>query len=216
MSNDNPSTSCGSCTRFIRALSRLVRRNSVKPSEPKKQYPDNEYHPENGIENTILKVYQNDAALKMDKSELEEQFKIVDLNKDGFIDADELKKVMKNLGMKHSDEEISLMLQHADFNGSGKIEEEDFMQVMSDYLDSEKEETLDVRDLFDFFDSDKDGFISQQELQFAIKEVLQDTISAEEIVTMMKLACKKARKSKDAMISFRDFQLLLEDVGFTA
>ena len=39
------------------------------------------------------------------------------------------------------------------------------MKVMSDYLDSEKEETLDVRDLFDFFDSDKDGFISQQELQ---------------------------------------------------
>ena len=26
------------------------------------------------------------------------------------------------------------------------------MKVMSDYLDSEKEETLDVRDLFDFFD----------------------------------------------------------------
>lgn len=39
------------------------------------------------------------------------------------------------------------------------------MKVMSEYLDSEKEETLDVRDLFDFFDSDKDGFISQQELQ---------------------------------------------------
>ena len=48
---------------------------------------------------------------------MEEQFKIVDLNKDGFIDAEELKKVMKNLGMKHSDEEISLMLQYADVNG---------------------------------------------------------------------------------------------------
>ena len=53
--------------------------------------------------------------------------------------------------------------------GSGKIEEDDFMKVMSDYLDSEKEETLDVRDLFDFFDSDKDGFISQQELQVLLK-----------------------------------------------
>lgn len=50
-------------------------------------------------------------------SELEEQFRIVDLNKDGFIDAEELKKVMKNLGMKHSDEEISMMLQYADING---------------------------------------------------------------------------------------------------
>ena len=48
---------------------------------------------------------------------MEEQFRIVDLNKDGFIDAEELKKVMKNLGMKHSDEEISLMLQYADING---------------------------------------------------------------------------------------------------
>jgi len=207
MSEDNPPTSCFSCTRFTRYFSRLVRRNSVKPDETIK-------HAGNGT--TVLKVYQNEAALKIDKSELEEQFRIVDLNKDGFIDAEELKKVMKNLGMKHSDEEISLMIEHADINGSGKIEEDDFMKVMSDYLDSEKEETLDVRDLFDFFDSDKDGFISQQELQFAIKEVLQDSISAVEIETMMKLACKKARKSKDAMISFRDFQLLLEDVGFTA
>ena len=41
----------------------------------------------------------------------------MDLNKDGFIDAEELKKVMKNLGMKHSDEEISLMIEHADING---------------------------------------------------------------------------------------------------
>ncbi|KAL5260070.1 hypothetical protein ACHWQZ_G010255 [Mnemiopsis leidyi] len=159
---------------------------------------------------------ENDVPDLNVNQELEEQFKIVDLNKDGFIDAEELKKVMKNLGMKHSDEEISLMLQYADINGSGKIEEDDFMKVMSEYLDSEKEETLDVRDLFDFFDSDKDGFISQQELQFAIKEVLQDSISAEEIETMMKLACKKARKSKDAMISFRDFQVLLEEVGFNA
>ena len=44
----------------------------------------------------------------------------MDLNKDGFIDAEELKKVMKNLGMKHSDEEISLMMQHADINGKTK------------------------------------------------------------------------------------------------
>ncbi|XP_063678859.1 uncharacterized protein LOC134814637 isoform X1 [Bolinopsis microptera] len=210
MSQDNPPTSCFSCTRFTNTLSRLVRRNSIKPYET----DTSDKHNVNGT--TVLKVYQNEAALKMEKSELEEQFRIVDLNKDGFIDAEELKMVMKNLGMKHSDEEISLMMQHADINGSGKIEEDDFMKVMSDYLDSEKEETLDVRDLFDFFDSDKDGFISQQELQFAIKEVLQDSISANEIETMMKLACKKARKSKDAMISFRDFQLLLEDVGFTA
>lgn len=46
------------------------------------------------------------------------------------------------------------------------------MKVMSDYLDSEKDETLDVRDLFDFFDSDKDGFISQQELQVLLITLL--------------------------------------------
>lgn len=126
---------------------------------------------------------------------MEEQFKIVDVNKDGFIDADELKKVMRNLGMKYSDEEITMMLEQADvngkitfrlvsnlqsndqsndrslstnldsFSGSGKIEQDDFMKVMSDYLDSEKEESFDVRDLFDFFDTDKDGFISQDELE---------------------------------------------------
>lgn len=109
-----------------------------------------------------------------------------------------------------------MMLEQADVNGSGKIEQDDFMKVMSDYLDSEKEESFDVRDLFDFFDTDKDGFISQDELEFAVKELLQDAVSTKEITKMMRLACKKFKKSKDAMISFRDFQLLLEDVGFTA
>lgn len=204
-----------SCTCFTSTLTRLVRKNSVKPSS-KTSISKIDVKPKSGNGTTISKVYQNDEALEMDNSELEEQFRIVDLNKDGFIDAEELKKVMKNLGLQHSDEEITLMLEHADANGSGKIEEDDFIKVMSDYLNSEKEETLNVRDLFDFFDSNKDGFITQQELQFAIREVLQDTITEEELDTMMKLACKKVRKSKDAMISFRDFQLLLEDVGFTA
>ena len=43
---------------------------------------------------------------------------MVDLNKDGYFDADELKKVMKNLGISYSEEEISDMLEHADVNGT--------------------------------------------------------------------------------------------------
>ena len=54
--------------------------------------------------------------------------------------------------------------------GSGKIEEDDFMKVMSEYLTAEKEEVFDVRDLFDVFDSDKDGFISAKELQVYIAD----------------------------------------------
>ena len=49
--------------------------------------------------------------------ELEEQFRIVDLNKDGFIDATELRTVMDNLGVKSTEEEIKIILEQADHNG---------------------------------------------------------------------------------------------------
>ena len=39
---------------------------------------------------------------------------------------------------------------------------------MSDYLNSDDKESFDVKNLFDFFDSDKDGFITHQELQVII------------------------------------------------
>lgn len=206
---------CDCCTTVRSALSKLARRkNSVQPSSP--SINGNTCHKEEavGVNGGPTLIYTNNIALV--KEELEEQFRVVDLNKDGYFDADELKKVMKNLGISYSEEEISDMLEHADVNGSGKIEEDDFIKVMSDYLDNEKEESFQVRDLFDFFDTDKDGFISQDELKFAIGEVLQDQISQKEVDTMMRLACKKTGKSKTAMISFRDFQRLLEDVGFTA
>ena len=207
-----PTLCCVPCHHLKIYFARYLARNRVAP------YYGDEINgklkcAENG---TVSRVYKSNLPMKMDDSELEEQFKIVDTNKDGYIDEAELKVVMRNLGISHSDEEISQMIQHADVNGSGKIEQDDFIKVMSDYLDSEIEETFDVKHLFDFFDADKDGFITQEELQFAISEILQDTISDKEISGMMRLACKKVKKSKKAMISFHDFEDLLEEVGFTA
>jgi len=150
---------------------------------------------------------------QLKQEELEEQFRIVDINRDGFIDATELMTVMNNLGVKSTDEEIKIILEQADHNGSGKIEEEDFMHVMKEYTTDQ--DTLEARELFDVFDTDKDGFISRDELTFALSEVLRDDVSKKEIETMMKLACKNTTGKDEQVISFRDFQQLLLDVGFT-
>eukprot|EP00116_Pleurobrachia_bachei_P013271 sb/3473533/ len=117
-------------------------------------------------------------CMAMTATELEEQFRIVDINRDGFIDAAELRTVMNNLGVKSTDEEIKIILEQADHNGSGKIEEEDFMHVMKEYTTDQ--DTLEARELFDVFDTDKDGFISRDELTFALSEVLRDDVSKKE------------------------------------
>lgn len=208
------SSCCVPCQQLRNACVRLLRRNTVEPCDGSTTGVEQKEEEIQAVKDNDNQVHcQNET--EMCSQELEEQFHIVDLNKDGCIDADELKQVMKNLGIPYSDEEISTIIKHADVNGSGKIEQDDFVKVMSDYLNSDDEESFDVKNLFDFFDSDKDGFITHQELQFAIGEVLQDSISEKEIGTMMRLACKQVKKTKEAMISFYDFQLLLEEVGFS-
>lgn len=182
--------------------------NSVYPSDPETAKSQEE--------ELYVSVFETDPELRFSKTEMEEQFNIVDRNGDGFIDASEIKVVMRNLGISYTDDEITNIMEQADVNGSGKVEKEDFIKIVSEYVQStDPEEKFTVRTLFDFFDKDKDGFITQSELQFAIREILRDTVSEQELDHMMRLACKTAKKDTKATISFSDFKDLLKDVGFT-
>ncbi len=67
------------------------------------------------------------------EKELEDIFKALDKNGDGFIGAKELSGMMKNIGQKCSKKEIRNMIKIADVNKDGKVdlEGENFIYLIS-------------------------------------------------------------------------------------
>lgn len=152
-----------------------------------------------------------DHELALDlKHELEEQFALADVDRNGYIDNNELKKILTNLNMYHTDEEIAEMIHQADINGSGRIEEDDFINMMTDFMAGEKEDEFDVQELFNVFDGDQDGFVTFDELQSVLHEVLKENVPTRSIIKMI----KEATGGASSRISYEDFQKLLKNVGF--
>ena len=65
------------------------------------------------------------------RAKLEEIFKAVDDNGDGFIDKMELQGLMQENHMALTSQQIAQLLQMADTNGDGLIDLSEFMQLIS-------------------------------------------------------------------------------------
>merc|ERR1712244_99270 len=65
--------------------------------------------------------------------EIREAFKVFDINKNGFISAEELRQVMTNLGEEVTDEEVNEMIRDADIDKDGLVSYEEFVIMMSSH-----------------------------------------------------------------------------------
>jgi Ca2+-binding EF-hand superfamily protein len=72
-----------------------------------------------------------DDATSFSDDTLREQFRILDVDQDGFVTADELATLLRADGAEVSDEEIAEILQHADDNGDGRLSFEEFRAAMN-------------------------------------------------------------------------------------
>jgi len=70
---------------------------------------------------------------KHDPDALENAFRFFDINKDGFISADELKKAMTEHGDPLSDEEVQEMLQELDIDKDNRINVHEFIALLKSH-----------------------------------------------------------------------------------
>jgi len=139
-----------------------------------------------------------------DLQDLEKAFSLFDIDGSGDISIPELTAVLQSLGKDFSDEDLKEMHDIADKNGDGKIEFDDFHALMRETILRGIQEN-DLRDAFEVFDSDKDGFVTAKELQELFKN-LGESIEIEDAVDML----NNADSDQDGLIDFKDFKAYYE------
>jgi len=134
----------------------------------------------------------NEVALK-------DAFNKFDKNGDGVIDKQELSDLLvEYLGLKAppSEKQLGRIMKKVDINENGQIEFNEFKVMMSQRSQTQNQ----YLEIFRNFDTDKDGFISREELAESMKQVHPDTTDEEIDAIMTSLDV-----NNDGRISFQEF-----------
>ncbi|KAG4985258.1 hypothetical protein JHK82_032863 [Glycine max] len=100
----------------------------------------------------------------MDPMELKRVFQMFDRNGDGRISLKELSDSLENLGILIPDKDLAQMIERIDVNGDGCVDMDEFGDLYESIME-ERDEEEDMREAFNVFDQNRDGFISVEELR---------------------------------------------------
>ncbi|KAL3533650.1 hypothetical protein ACH5RR_007171 [Cinchona calisaya] len=137
--------------------------------------------------------------------EVEQAFKMIDKDGDGKITREELEALLSRVGAEPpSKEELSMLLSEVDRDGDGCISLEEFGAISSAFgppsCDSE------MKDAFDFFDTDHDGRITAEELYNVFGVIGDGRCTLEDCRRMI----SGVDKNGDGFVCFEDFSRMME------
>jgi len=89
---------------------------------------------------------------------------------DGSVDSSQVSGIMKSIGQNPSDAEIQDMVNQVDKDGTGSIDFPEFLVMMAFKADSENAED-EIREAFQVFDGDGNGYINRQELTMVMSNL---------------------------------------------
>ncbi|CAJ1933331.1 unnamed protein product [Sphenostylis stenocarpa] len=148
----------------------------------------------------------------MEAVELKRVFEMFDRNGDGRISVEELSHSLENLGIKISEKELTEMIQRIDVNGDGCVDITEFGELY-ELIMEERNEEEDMREAFNVFDQNRDGFITVEELRTVLGSLgLHQGGSMEECRKMI----VKVDVDGDGMVNYKEFQQMMKGGGFTA
>lgn len=156
------------------------------------------------------KIPVANVSRRMEASELKRVFQMFDRNGDGRITKEELNESLANMGILIPDKELSLMIEKIDVNLDGCVDIDEFGNLYQNIVD-ERHEEEDMREAFDVFDRDRDGFISVDELKYVLGSLgLKQGGGVEDCKKMI----MKVDVDGDGLVDFKEFQMMMKEGGF--
>lgn len=149
---------------------------------------------------------------KMDPTELKRVFQMFDRNGDGRITKKELNDSLENLGIFIPDKELTQMIERIDVNGDGCVDIDEFGELYQSIMD-ERDEEEDMREAFNVFDQNGDGFITVEELRTVLASL---GIKQGRTVEDCKKMIMKVDVDGDGMVDYKEFKQMMKGGGFSA
>merc|ERR1712179_558420 len=122
---------------------------------------------------------------------------------DGSVTSGQVSGIMRSLGQNPSEAEIQDMVNQVDKDGSGMLDFPEFLSMMVLKAESENAED-EIREAFQVFDGDGNGFINRQELACVMGN-LGIELSSEEVQSMI----DEADQDGDGQINCEEFYSMM-------
>ncbi|KAB1215388.1 Calcium-dependent protein kinase 3 [Morella rubra] len=154
--------------------------------------------------NKLKKVALKVIAENLSEEEiigLKEMFKSMDTDNSGTITFEELKAGLPKLGTKLSESEVKQLMEAADVDGNGTIDYIEFITATMHMNRIEREDHL--YKAFEYFDEDKSGYITMEELENALKQYnMGDEKTIKEIIA-------EVDTDNDGRINYDEFATMM-------
>ncbi|GMT07466.1 hypothetical protein PENTCL1PPCAC_29640 [Pristionchus entomophagus] len=152
-------------------------------------------------------IHAHTDQFALNKSLMEEYkaaFDFFDENKDGCITKEELHLAMNKCGQRPSKLDIALIMSQGDHDDNGVITFDEFTALMKGKCTRGKYTYSQLREQFELFDKDKDGFIEKLEMIEIVRELALGSSFPREVIEQL---FKEADVDGDGKISFEEFIL---------
>ena len=148
----------------------------------------------------------------MDPAELCRVFQMFDRNGDGRITKKELGDSLQNLGIYIPDKDLVQMIEKIDVNRDGYVDMEEFGALYQTIMD-ERDEEEDMREAFNVFDQNGDGFITVEELRSVLSSL---GLKQGRTIEDCKLMIQKVDVDGDGRVNYKEFKQMMKGGGFAA